>query len=97
MADNPVLGFSIVKERRYKKDCKNYKSMMKRILKTELDIVGYPEKNRLLHGPLSGKCEGFLHARVDQNLRILYKPDYEHKIIFLTDFLPHREMEKKCG
>lgn len=94
---NPVQGFSIVKEKKYKNDCKPYKSKMKKILKTELNIVRYPEKNSLLHGPLSGKCKRLLHARVDQNLRILYKPDYEYKIIFLTDLLPHREMEKKCG
>ncbi len=71
--------------------------MIKRILRTELDIVNWPEYSPLLHGQLAGKCKVYLHARVDQNLRILYKPDYKNKIIFLTDLLTHREMERKCG
>ncbi|HLC78243.1 MAG TPA: hypothetical protein VJH92_03905 [Candidatus Nanoarchaeia archaeon] len=93
---NPVLGFSIVKDKKYKRDCEAYRNMIKRILNTELDIVGWPERSPLLHAPLHRKCEGYLHARVDQNLRILYKPDYKDKIIFLERLLNHREMERKC-
>ena len=94
--ENPVKGFSIFKEGKYKKDCRKYLHLGKRILETELKIISYPEKSRLLHGPLSA-CKGFLHASVDQNLRILYQPDYKNRIIFLTDLLTHRDMEKKCG
>jgi mRNA-degrading endonuclease RelE of RelBE toxin-antitoxin system len=71
--------------------------MKKKILNVELKIVGNPDKTTELHGALKGKCKGLLHARVDRNMRILYEPDHEHKIIFLTDFLPHREMDKKCS
>ena len=94
---NPVLGFEIVKEKKYKKDCKPYGNLKKRILNTELKIVNNPDKGVLLHEPLSGRCTGLLHARVDQNMRILYRPDYEHKMVFLERFLPHRGMEKKCN
>jgi len=94
---NPLLGFSIVKEKSYKNDCKRYKHMNKRILNTELKIVGNPEKSRLLHGPLSKRCKGLLHAYVDENMRILYKPDYKHKIIYLRNFWLHTRMEQRCN
>ena len=97
MVKNPVQGFDTYKEKKYEDDCRPYGRLTKRIVKAELKIVNWPERSRLLHGPLSGKCEGFLHARVDQNMRIIYKPNYEKKIIFLTNFLTHDEMERMCN
>tara|TARA_Y100000310_G_scaffold124700_1_gene123421 strand:+ start:45202 stop:45501 length:300 start_codon:yes stop_codon:yes gene_type:complete len=93
---NPVLGFSIEKTRRYKKDCIKYKNILNRILNTELKIINYPNRSRVLHGPLGNNCKGFLHAYIDENSRILYKPYYKKKIVFLKFILTHREMEKKC-
>ncbi|MBT4804890.1 hypothetical protein HON71_01840 [Candidatus Woesearchaeota archaeon] len=95
---NLVLGFDISKSNRYKKDCKKYNDLIKRIISTELKIVGYPEKSRVLHGPFTGKkCKGLLHAYVGENMRILYKPDYKNKIVFLKRFLTHTQMEQKCN
>ena len=94
---NPVSGYDISKTSKYKKNCKPYGNMKKKILNVELKIVGNPHKTTELHGALSGNCDGLLHARVDRNMRILYEPDHEHRIIFLTDFLTHREMDKKCS
>ena len=71
--------------------------MTKRIINTELRIVGNPEKSKVLHGPFTGKkCKGLLHAYVGENMRILYEPDYKNKIIFLKRFLTHTQMEQKC-
>lgn len=92
MMINPVKGFSIVKTNDYIRDCRSYGNMMKRILNTELKIVGWPEWSKLLHEPLkSSKC---LHACVDQNMRILYRPDYKKKLIVLTSLLTHRELDR---
>jgi len=97
MVNNPVGGFSISKDNSYRGECARYQRLMKKILNTELKIVGYPSRNGLLHEPLSNRCKGLLHARVDQNMRILYLPDYKNKIVFLKRLLPHREMEKMCN
>ena len=93
---NPVKGFSIIKTKNYRKACKKYSGIRKQVINTELNIVNFPFKITKLHGPLV-KCPGKLHARVNDNMRILYEPNYKKKIITLTHLIIHDDMDKMCS
>ncbi|VVB80866.1 Uncharacterised protein [uncultured archaeon] len=83
-----------VKTSSYLKALNKYASLKKSISETENKIVSVPQYVDTLHEEWKhGKWQGYLHARVTGNLRIMYLYDEIEKIITFVDILTKNELE----
>lgn len=92
----PYLNAKIIaKTEEYKKDCSKYSSWIKNILEVETKIQTYSGYTKNLHEKLiHGKLKGKLHARISENLRIIYSWDPQKAAITYEKIITKNEMEK---
>ncbi len=79
----------------YLKANDKYKSSLKAIKKCESDILSTKEYIKNLHEPIKyGKYAGYLHAKIDNNLRLMYFVDTNTKILWFDNIITKNELEK---
>jgi len=86
---------SIVYSDTYKRALQQYISLEKNIRATEGKIIAWPVFSKKLHEPIiAGKYAGQLHARVTENIRIMYTYDRKTKTIYFMDIVTKNDLEK---
>lgn len=80
----PKLRIAWSKE--YKRDIERYQHIKSQILETERAIILSPSFQKKLHEPIKrGKYKGCPHARLTDNMRIIYVVDYaQNKLVYIT-------------
>jgi hypothetical protein len=83
----------ILKTDRYSSDCRKYGSQGN-IPGTEEKIQRFPYSDHL-HGRITaGKWQGYLHARLTGNLRIMYRWDADNKILVYDAIITKNELDQ---
>ncbi len=77
----------------YLKEKKSFSSLTRLIERTEDDTMNSPNFNPHLHGLLHHALKGFLHARVNQNIRILYFVDRNNNRVIFERVVKHDEID----
>ena len=86
---------SVERTNNYSKAKNKYKSSLKAIEKCGSDILSAKEYVKNLHEPIKhGKYAGYLHARIDNNLRLMYFIDTNTKILWFDNLITKNELEK---
>lgn len=87
---------SIEKTEDYKEDCKKYLAYKKNIDEIEKKVLNSPSYQKKLHELLkyNKKWPEHLHARLTDNLRIIYFYDKDTKEIIFKRIITHDELDK---
>lgn len=79
----------------YSKAIDKYKSNARAIEKCESNILSAKEYIKNMHEPIKhGKYAGYLHARIDNNLRLMYFIDMNTKILWFDNVITKNDLEK---
>jgi len=80
---------------RFKDDIKTYSSWEDNTRKLQQKILTWPDFEKNLHQRItSGKWEGYLHARISGNLRLMYIYDSEEKSVLWDAIITKNEFDK---
>lgn len=86
----------MIKTEEYKKDCEKYSSHKKNIESLENKIITAEFYQKNLHQEMKRgvKWKDHLHARLSDNLRIMYSWTKETKILTFKGIITKNELEK---
>ncbi len=88
-----IVPESIVKTKRYLNDCELYRSQAD-ISKIEVKILTYPYHKKLHEQISKGKWNGFRHARLSKNLRIMYHWFPDKRLLVFERIITKNEFDK---
>lgn len=78
----------------YKRDVSNYESIKNQIESTKAKIKDAAEYQGDLHEKIKrGKYEGCLHARINDNMRLIYYVDPESKTAYYVCIINHNDLD----
>lgn len=84
----------IIKTENYKNNVNKFKNMEKQIINTENKIKKAERYIKELHEKIKvGKYKDCLHARVNENIRIIYYVDQDTRRLFYITILNHNDLD----
>ncbi len=87
-----ILPKTTQRSNKYIDDCKKYSD--KNIADVETKIITYPYAKKLHEKITAGKWKGYLHARLTENIRIMYLWFPEERLLRYEAIITKNELEK---